>query len=286
MEAQGNFLTQPSFGSQFVLGILSLFVVFILYLSFETIYKYYLQLSSAKVSLYPYTVSATKTITIPQDPKNPKAKTAFPSENEITGIEFSYSCFLYVQEATIDAGSATEMKLKTVFHKGYKTPWPLCGPGVFILNNKNTMRVVMNSYKKWYNKVDIEGIPINKWFHLALVCRNSTLDIYLNGNLTSKLSFDGSVPYQNYQDIVLFSYGKTTPETDFIGGKRDIPSDDQFKVDGPMTGYISNLSYYRYAIGFSEIQAEMAAGPSDKFESGSMDKPPYLIDSWWTNRSF
>lgn len=284
MEASNNFLTQPSYGSQFVLGIVSLFVVFIIYLSFETIYKYWLQLSSAKVSLYPYTVSATKTISISQDPKNTRSKTAYPSENEITGIEFSYSVFLYVQESTVDAGSADAMKLKTVFHKGYKNPWPLCGPGVFMLNNDNTLRIIMNSYEKWYNKVDIKGVPMNKWFHLALVCRNSSLDIYLNGNLASKMTFEGTVPYQNYQDIHLFSYEKTSDPASFID-KRDVPSGDKFEVAGPIAGYISNLSYYRYAIGFSEIQADMNLGPSKEFSSESMDKPPYLIDSWWTNRS-
>lgn len=285
MENSQSFLFQNTFGSQFVLTILILFVLFVVMVSIETVYKAYLHMSYAKVPLYPFTGSSNKMIVISQDPADPKAKTAYPSENELTGIEFSYSTFLYINESTF-SGSATD--LRPIFHKGYKYPFPLCGPGVFALGGSNTLRIIMNSYSKWYNSVDITDIPVNKWFHLALVCRDNSLDIYLNGNLATKLTFTGTIPYQNYQPIVLFSTDRTNPITVSTGGsgqRYDIPSDQSFTMGAPINGYISNLNYYRYAISFSELQADMAAGPSKEFASDSMDMPPYLIDSWWTNRS-
>jgi hypothetical protein len=242
-------------------------------------------MSSSRVPLYPYTVSSNKQVVIPQDPADPKAKTAFFSENERSGIEFSYSTFLFVQESTF--GDTTT--IKPVFHKGYKYPFPLCAPGVFVLGNSNTLRIVMNSYSKWYNSVDVNDIPVNKWFHLALVCRNNSLDVYINGNIATKLTLEGTIPYQNYQPVVLFSSDRTNkitvPASGSSGQRYDVPSDVGFEVGSPINGYISNLVYYRYAISFSEIQADMAAGPSKEFASDSMDMPPYLIDSWWTNRS-
>lgn len=285
MEAtnSGNFLTQPSFGSQIVLAILSLFILFIILLSVETFYRYYLALSNSKIRLYPFTTSATKAITIAQDPSDPKSKTAFPSENQVTGIEFSYTCFLYVQDSTF-VGDANSTQLKSVFHKGYRKPWPLCGPGVFVLNTENTLRIVMNSYNKWYNKVDVKGIPVNKWFHLGIVCRNSKIDVYINGNLATTMLFEGSVPYQNYQPITLFSYENFRLNST-TANRKDLPENESFNVTGPINGYISNLCYYRYAIGYSELQGDLGAGPSKEFDSSSMDMPPYLIDSWWTNRS-
>jgi hypothetical protein len=285
MENSKSFLFQSSFGSQFVFSVLVLFILFIVMVSIETVYKAYLQMSYAKVPLYPYTGSSNKMIVIPQDPADPKAKTAYPSENEITGIEFSYSTFIYINESTY---STQTTDLRPIFHKGYKYPFPLCGPGVFALGGTNTLRIIMNSYAKWYNSVDITDVPVNKWFHLAIVCRGNSLDIYLNGNLTTKMTFPGSVPYQNYQPIVLFSTdrnGAITVTGDANANRRDIPTGEAFAVGAPINGYISNLNYYRYAISFSELQADMAAGPSKEFASDSMDVPPYLIDSWWTNRS-
>ena len=44
------------------------------------------------------------------------------------------------------------------------------------------------------------------------------------------------------------------------------------------------MIYFTYALTYSEIQAQLNVGPSDKFDEQSMDKPPYLMDSWWTQR--
>jgi hypothetical protein len=145
----------------------------------------------------------------------------------------------------------------------------------------------MNTYDTWFNTIDVKRIPFNKWVHLALVLRNNTMEIYVNGNLATKRTFNGTLPYQNYQPLILFP-SATTAATEFdatASTKRGIPAGENFNIRGKFSGYISNLFYHSYAISYSQIQQSLSLGPSAQFEENSMDKPPYLIDSWWTSRA-
>lgn len=242
--------------------------------------------TSVVVSVYPYTGSGTKTIVIRQDPKNPNSIPLPLSENQLTGIEFSYSSFIYISDDTDDGTAGW----KNIFYKGYESgPFPLCGPGVFVNTASNTLRIIMNTYDKWFNVVDVPQIPFNKWFHLVISVRNNTLEIYINGNLANKKSFAGTLPYQNYGPLVLFSNTKTNPNTFAIkttetSSYYGIPPGEDFVIKGKFSGYISNLMYYSYALSYSEIQGGLNVGPSKNFDQSSMDRPPYLIDSWWTSR--
>jgi hypothetical protein len=113
------------------------------------------------------------------------------------------------------------------------------------------------------------------------------MEVYVNGNLATKKTFNGTLPYQNYQPLILFP-SATTSSSDFTAStqpKRGIPAGENFYIRGKFSGYISNLFYYSYAISYSQIQQSLNLGPSSKFEESSMDKPPYLIDSWWTSRA-
>jgi len=254
---------------------------------FEQMYKAYLSYGAARIAVYPMTGSASKVIT--QDPANSNSKTLVLSENQLTGIEFSYSTFLYISEDTDDNTDGW----KTVFYKGYQSsPFPLCGPGVFVSSKSETsggpvLRVVMNTYDSWYNTIDVKQIPFNKWFHLALVLRNNAMEVYVNGNLATKRVFNGTLPYQNYQPLNLFPSVTTLPgafTSTSSNPMKGIPAGDNFFIRGKASGYISNLYYFSYALSYSEIQSGLNLGPSSTFDQGSMDKPPYLIDSWWTQR--
>jgi hypothetical protein len=113
------------------------------------------------------------------------------------------------------------------------------------------------------------------------------MEVYVNGNLATKKVFNGTLPYQNYQPLNLFPSVTTLPgaftstASNPING---IPAGDNFVIRGKASGYISNLYYFSYALSYSEIQSALNIGPSSQFDQGSMDKPPYLIDSWWTQR--
>ena len=288
-------LSSPDIFPQIVISLLIVATIFIAYMVVETLYRSYLGYSKVRIPVYPYTGSSTKAIVVKQDPNNPANKTLHLSENQLTGIEFSYSFFLYVSDDTDDNTEGW----KTVFYKGYESgPFPLQGPGVYVSSKSEatgapTLRVVMNSYDKWFNKVDVKQIPYNKWMHVAIVLRSNTLEVYVNGNLANKLSFDGTLPYQNYQPLNLFSNNKTPStgtmmafktETSAATSNRNIPAGDNFLINGKFTGYLSNLYYFSYAMTYSEIQGMLNMGPSSEFSQESMDKPPYLIDSWWTQR--
>lgn len=278
---------------QLLLSIIIVAAVFFIYMILETLYRAYLGYSGARIAVYP--VTGNKTKVIKQDPKAAGAITLPPSENQLTGIEFSYSCFLYISEDT----ETGEEGWATIFYKGYESgPFPLLGPGLFISTNSSgtgnttgspTLRVIMNTYDNWFNPIDVNQFPLNKWVHVGLVLRKNAMEVYINGNLANKKNFAGTLPYQNYQPLNLFPNTKTSsPDSQWKSTateqKKGIPVGENFIVKGKASGYISNLYYFSYAMTYSEIQAMMAMGPSEEFDQGSMDKPPYLIDSWWTQR--
>lgn len=272
-----DLLTGKGFFQQVLLVLVLLSLILFLFVSLEFLLKSYMRVGGKQVQLLPMTVTAEdKMITFQQN------KTAYPdakqiplSDNERSGIEFTYSFFLFIHPSTF-SGNDT---LHHVMHKGYASPWPLMGPGVFVRGNNNTLRIVMNTYRNAYTYMDVENIPVRKWFHCALVCNRNALEIYINGNLRKKLPFEGTLPYQNFQNLVLFS-----PLKKMILGSQ-VPSlgtDNNLNFEGAFRGNMSNLVYLAYAASFTEIQSLMDMGVSKKTMSSQMDKPPYLIDTYWT----
>ena len=173
-----------------------------------------------------------------------------------------------------------EYGLLHIFHKGYSCQFPLLAPGVYMRSDTNTLRVYMNTYKTWNNYVEVDNIPVNKWVHIVLVCKNNAFEIFINGNLKKKLSFDGYAPYQNYQDIVCFSQRRLSLKRSIV------PSVDEngFDVFGTMKGLLSDLNYFSYGLCYAEIQDLMNRGPSTKMgdDTNVSNIPPYLSDTWWT----
>ena len=282
-------LASTEIGPQILMAAIVTIASFVIFLLVETLYKAYINYGTQKITVYPNTGFASKTIVITQNPNNTTSINLPQSDNQLSGIEFSYSTFLYISSDT----DTNTLGWKCIFYKGYASgPFPLCGPGVFVSSKSDntgpTLRVVMNTYETWFNVVDVKQVPMDKWIHLAIVLRNNSLEVYINGNMANKKSFAGSLPYQNYGPLVLFpNYTTTTSDTTWSGSgvKHGIPAGENFVINGKFAGYISNLVYYSYAISYSEVNNSMSLGPSSKFaDSGEMDKPPYLIDSWWTQR--
>ncbi len=239
----------------------------------EMIYATVKNSASRYQTLIDGTVESNKPHTIRQDlTKYPDAKPLSLSINERTGIEFAYSFFLYVMPATFSSAYAV---FKHVFHKGYAEPWPLIGPGVFMHGNTNTMRIVMNTYSDPFAFVDIENIPVQKWFHVVLNCYKGGLDVYINGHLASRMPFTNTLPYQNFQDIHLFSDQHNTTIANMPSLKGET-----FQIADAFKGYLSNLVYARYALSVSEIQGLLKKGPAEIIRQVDLDKPPYFSDNW------
>jgi hypothetical protein len=278
---QGNgplaLVSGKGFFQQVLLVIVLLSLLFFLFISLEYLIMSYQRIGGKNVPLLPLTVTAEdKMLTFQQNKTQYADAKQIPlSDNERTGIEFTYSCFLFIHPSTFTG----EDTLQHVMHKGYINPWPLMGPGVFVRGNANTLRVVMNTYRNAYTYMDVENIPIRKWFHLVILCRKNSLEVYINGNLRKKLPFEGTLPYQNFQNLICFS-----PMKKIIMGSQ-VPSlgtDNNLNFNGSFRGNMSNLIYLAYAASFTEIQSLMDLGVSKKTLSAQMDKPPYLVDTYWT----
>jgi len=266
-------------------------IVVLLYIGLATaefIYKSIMSMWVDKVELFPETYpSGTRMFTAIQNPRNPAAKTVNLSDNQRSGVEFSYAMFIYLKSECFASG---EQKLLHILHKGYNKPYPLMAPGIFTWGNKNTLRIYMNSYDSWNNWSEVENIPVDKWFHLVVSCKGNTLFVYINGSLKQKVNLSGNTPpYQNYGDVYLFSPRKmavsksittslaTDPEFKGMG------SNSSLQFGGAASGMVSRVYYFSYALSYTEIQKLMNMGPSSVMSGPDMSMTPYLSDTWWVN---
>lgn len=268
--------------SQLVTVLVILLIIYVTYFSAEGLYKAFRTYDKSVVDLMPNTYSSqSKSYIIPQDPNETGAKSITLSDNERTGIEFSYAFYLYVNPNTF----RQEEGLLHVFHKGYSKQYPLLGPGVYVKSNENTLRVYMNSTATWNNYIDIENLPVQKWVHVALVARANGLEVYINGDIAKRMNFSGALPYQNFQDVYVFSQRTIQLIGDDATGSNRIASlgGKSFRVFGAYQGMLSRLRYFNYALSYTEISGLLREGPSKKVETQSEEQPPYLIDTWWTN---
>ncbi len=268
---------RPGIIQQIIFALVLIVSLYLVLLFIEVIYKYINRLSMNRTVLLPNTYNiADKSLNIPQDPNVKGSKPVNLSSNERSGIEFSYTFYLNIAPTSF----RQEYGLSHIFHKGYPAQFPLLAPGVYMRSDTNTLRVYMNTYKTWNNYVEVENIPVGKWVHIAIVCNENSLMIYINGNLAKKLPFDGYAPYQNFEDICCFSQRRITMKHSLV------PSTDEngFDVFGCATGQLSRLNYFSYALCYAEIQKLMNEGPSSKLESAasSGNVPPYLDDTWWS----
>lgn len=274
--------------SQILTGIA---IVFLLYLSLSTaelIYNSVKSLWVDKVELFPDTYpSGTRMYSAIQNPHNPEAKTVKVSKNQRSGVEFSYSMFIYLKSETFSSG---EQKLLHIMHKGYNTPYPLMAPGIFTWGNKNALRVFMNCYDTWDNWSEVENIPVDKWFHLVVSCKGNTLYIYLNGNLKQKVALSGGTPpYQNYGDVYIFNPRKMALTKSITTSLENDPefkgmgTNSSMQFGGSANGMVSRVFYFSYALTYTEIQKLMNMGPSPVLAGPDMSMTPYLSDTWWTN---
>ena len=274
---QFNSGSKPGIIQQTLFGLAFVVALYLVLLFFEVIYKYINRLSMNRTELLPHTYNIEdKAINIPQNPNVKGSKPVNLSDNERSGIEFSYTFYLNVSPSAF----RQEYGLNHIFHKGYSAQFPLLAPGVYMRSDTNTLRVYVNTYKTWNNYVEVENMPVGKWVHVAIVCSQNSLEVYINGNLAKKLPFDGFAPYQNYEDICCFSQRRITLKNSIV------PSTDEsgFDVFGCMKGQLSRLSYFSYALCYAEIQQLMNEGPSSKMASAAStgNVPPYLDDTWWS----
>lgn len=210
---------------------------------------------------------------IPQDPKVQKS-IVLRSNNQKTGLEFTWSVWLNIHDAT-------STKYHHIFHKGnnnYNTDHAtLVGiatvnnaPGVYVKKKQDGslyLRIYMDSITGGaFNGndniyIDVSEIPIKKWFHLAIRIQNALLDIYVNGIISGRITFT-NVPKQNYSDI-------------YVG------------CNGGFSGELSDLIYYDRALTVFDINNIILKNPNltkSNSDNSSYGFYSYISSNWYISK--
>ena len=252
-----SFLESNSLVAKFAFLLLVIFAfVILLRVGISTI-SYFLTPSSSP-HLIDGMVDAKQMIIFPQDPSSNGAVTIYRSVNASDGIEFSWSVWIFINSLQYLEG-----QYKHIFYKGNSNleqnglNFPNNAPGLYLAPNTNALVVMMNTFNVINEEVIIPDIPLNKWFNVIIRCKNTTFDVYANGTIVRSINLIG-VPKQNYGDV-------------YVG------------MNGGFDGNISNLWYYDYALGTSEIQKIVNGGPNTTMigSNGMNDKMANYLSLRW-----
>jgi hypothetical protein len=204
-------------------------------------------------------IRATDGMIVPQDPKMQGAKTLVRSVNGPNGVEFTWSVWLFIDGNGISNDKSGDYK--HIFSKGNINfsenglTGPNNAPGLYMAPKSNTLYLIMNTYNKVNETVTVKDIPLNKWVNVIIRCRNTNLDVYINGVITKSLKLT-SVPKQNYGDV-------------------------NIAMNGGFDGFISNLWYYSYALGTAAIYNLVKAGPNTNMATPAMNKTSNYLSTRW-----
>lgn len=203
---------------------------------------------------------------IPQNPNNKNAIPIIRSKNQDQGVEFTYSIWIYIESLRYNEG-----QYKHIFHKGNDNidfvnedqlglNHPNNGPGLYIHPTKNTLVVIMNTFKVINEKIEINNVPLNKWLNVIIRVENRNLDVYVNGNIKARHVLS-SVPKQNYGDVYV-------------------------NMNGGFQGYVSKFRYFNRGLNVREIAKINNKGPSFKSSEVSIEKstPPYFSLLWYNSK--
>ncbi len=199
----------------------------------------------------PWVLKNTKTgkipMTIEQDPKKSNSITIQRTQN--SGINFTWGTWLYINDIGKDNN------WQHVFHKGSPERAPLYCPGVWLSGNKNSLRVIINTFNEIDVTLDVDNLPIKKWFHLAIYVSQNSFDVWINGNMVQSRHLD-SPPKQNWGNVYIAH-------------------------NGGFNGFISNLRYYAYKLPYYKLENVIKQGPNTSSCIDTGDKPPYFNKDWW-----
>ena len=212
-------------------------------------------------------VKGNELLIIQQDPDIGDSKTIYRSINATEGIEFTWSCWIYLDDLTYN-----EHQYRCIFYKGNdfsENPndissnglnFPNNSPGLYLTPNKNDLVVIMNTFNVINEKILITDIPVKKWVNVIIRCQNNVIDVYINGTIVKSHKLHG-VPKQNYGNV-------------YIG------------ADGGFSGYVSNLFYFNRSLGIYEIDNIVKKGPNTFMFGGGgsameLKNPDYLSLRWF-----
>ena len=243
---------------QVLIGLVLCVIIIIVYFIITAFVRFIAKTTGhpGRTAIEPHTRYAYKSEVYSTNPNEDDAKVIKRSMNERSGLEFTYAMWLYIENEAWNTSRTEDMH---VMHKGNKDGYPNRAPGIYIDRNTNALTIKMNTFHdtEIEDSVTIENIPVDKWFHLAVVVTQpKNLDIYINGFLKQRKILNG-IPKQNYGNIYLTQ-------------------------DGGFSGMQSRIYYYDFAISAVSMHQLVVEGPSRKMSNSTRgSEPPYLAQSWW-----
>ena len=210
------------------------------------------------------TMNAANEVIIYQDPKNADSIPILRSNNENTGIEFTWCLWIYINDLL------KTPQYSVIFNKGNASygddgmATVNNGPGLYLDNNGNDLAIVMNTVaaSNPAETIVVKDIPLRKWFHCAIRIENTALDVYINGSIVSRNILQ-DVPKQNYQNVNVCK-------------------------NGGFNGNIADLQYFDKALSIFQLNNIVSWGrnTSAANASGTADAtgfPYYLSNLWYSS---
>ena len=246
-----EFLESNSYIARTAFVLLIVFTFFVLLRLGTIMIKYFVGRSTDPTKVVDGMINGNDVKTIPQGPGEPNI---YRSNNELTGIEFTWSVNLYVKDQT-----TTSLSNIHIFSKGsipvQDAPNSTINkaPGLYLNKSANSLVVYMDTLTgpSSNETITVDNIPHNKWLNVIIRCKNRVIDVYVNGQIAKSQVLSG-VPKQNYGSVYVFK-------------------DQQF------TGYLSDLLYYKHALTINEINSLMTKSVNLKMLS------PDSVDVTGTN---
>lgn len=273
MEAGKEFLETNGLLAKFVF-IIFVLIVFMILLNIGMQIIGFFTKDSANPMIVKGKMGGSEKVVISQDPANEDGKSIFRSNNKQSGAEYTWSTWLYMKGET---PAADDPNRYHVFSKGqgvnasdenYRIA---NGPGVYTYTSHgekvSKVEILMDT-ATGREEIEIDNIPHNKWFHMAIRLQNKILDVYINGVVAKRMELS-AMPKQNYHDVT-------------VGGG-NVANGEGFN------GSISNLQYFSYALNVFEINNIVMKGPNLKTSelsadsSGTSGNSSFLSNLWYSN---
>lgn len=222
---------------------------------------------------------------VPQDPRNSQSVTITRSNNQNSGIEFTWSIWLKTSGA-----NNNKTPYSHIFSKGGNGTFNRNGimqinnaPGVYFTNgdaisNNSTapgykgptqtnvaifMNVASttptNEITSLTESLVVNGVPIGTWFNMVIRLENKVMDVYINGTLTKRHIFT-NVPIQNYDDVYVCA-------------------------NGGFSGTMSDLRYFNRSLNVFEINNIVSAGPKLTYVGGNKDAASQMSYVWYNKNA-
>lgn len=173
------------------------------------------------------------------------------SDNEKKGLVFSYAAWVVVHDWMYRNG-----ELRCIFNKGSADGSVRC-PGVYLDGTSNSMIIHVDTYGQ-PEMIQIPNLPAEKWFHVALVVDQTSVDVYINGILRVHQTL-AQLPRQNRGPVYI-------------------------ATEGGWSGQIGTLTYHRYALSESEISSMTSTPPYEDSTRTKVALPPYFDSTWYVGR--